>query len=126
MGRMTTLRPRLVVRGAAEAIDYYRDVFGAEEIVRYTDPTGKIVHAELAVGSSRLTLKDEDATDRAPDSRSGSPVLLMLDVEGVDAVAERMVAGGGTVIFPIGDSEAGRGGRVRDPFGHSWMISEPT
>ena len=119
------LRPRLVVAGAARAIDYYTEVFGATEVARHADPDGKIVHAELAIRGSRLTLKDEDATDRAPTSAGASPVLLMLEVDDVDAVAERMVAGGATVIFPVGDAGYGRGGRLADPFGHVWMISEP-
>ena len=105
------LRPRLVVIGAAKAIDYYAHVFGAEEIARHADPSGKIVHAELAIGEARMTLKDEDATDLAPPSVGGSPVLMMLDVEDADAVAGRMVAGGGTILSPVGDSGAGRGGR---------------
>jgi PhnB protein len=118
------LRPRLVVDGAAQAIDYYKEVFGAEEIARYDEPSGKIVHAELGIGDSRLTLKDADDTDRAPASLGGSPVLLMLHVDDVDAVGEKMVAAGGKVIFPIQDSEVGRGGRIQDPFGHAWMISQ--
>ena len=118
------LRPRLVVDDAAKAIDYYLNVFGADEIVRYGD-SGMIVHAELSVFGATMTLKDEDATDKAPTSAGGSsPTLLMLDVDDVDAVGERMVAAGGTVIFPIGDSEQGRGGRIEDPFGHVWMISQ--
>jgi uncharacterized glyoxalase superfamily protein PhnB/precorrin-6B methylase 2 len=124
MSNPGTLRPRLVVADAAKAIDYYIQVFGAEVVERYSDADGKVVHAELAIGTARLTLKDEDAADRAPTSAGGSSVLLMLDVDDVDAVAERMVAGGGTVVFPIDDSEDGRGGRITDPFGHRWMISQ--
>lgn len=124
-----TLRPRLVLANAAKAIGYYTHVFGAEEIERHADPSGKIVHAELAIGQARVTLKDEDATDRAPTpppqgSAPGSPVLLMLEVDDVDAVGERMVTAGGAVVFPIADSPYGRGGRIADPFGHVWMISQ--
>jgi 2,7-dihydroxy-5-methyl-1-naphthoate 7-O-methyltransferase len=119
-----TLMPRLVVAGAAAAIDCYARVFGARETGRYTGPDGQITHAELAIGDARLTLKDEDGTDRAPTSAGGSPVLLMLQVDDADAVAGRMVADGGAVVFPVGDSPHGRGGRVADPFGHIWMISE--
>jgi uncharacterized glyoxalase superfamily protein PhnB len=119
-----TLRPRLVVAGAARAIDYYGQVFGAEEIERHAGPDGAIVHAELAIGDATFTLKDEDATDRAPTTAGGAPVLLMLAVDDVDGVAERMLAAGGSVIFPVKDSEAGRGGRFADPFGHLWMISQ--
>lgn len=120
----SALRPRLVVDGAARAIEYYKQVFGAREIARYEDPTGKIVHAELAIGDARLTLKDEDDADRAPTSLGGSPVLLMLEADDVDDLGERMVAAGGEVVFAIADSEHGRGGRIKDPFGHAWMISQ--
>ncbi len=127
IGRMRSdsavLRPRLVVDGAASAIEYYREVFGAEELERFEDEAGKIVHAELAIGSGRLTLKDEDDVDPAPSTLGGSPVLLSLTVDDVDALGERMVAAGGKVVFPIGDHEGGRGGRILDPFGHAWMIS---
>ena len=118
------LKPRLVVDGAARAIRFYEDVFGAEELERYEDPSGKIVHAELAIGASRLTLKDQDGVDPAPTSLGGSPVLLMLSVDDVDALGERMVAAGGKVVFPVGEHEDGRGGRILDPFGHAWMISQ--
>jgi len=123
---MVTLRPRLVVDGAAAAIEYWKQAFGAEEIERYADSGGAIVHAELAIGDARFATKDEDDSDRAPTSRGGgTSVLLMLAVDDVDALAERMVALGGTVIFPIADAEeGGRGGRIRDPFGHQWMISQ--
>jgi PhnB protein len=118
------LKPRLVVAGASHAIQFYVEVFGAEEVERYEDPSGKIVHAELAIGASRLTLKDEDGVDPAPTTLGGSPVLLSLVVDDVDALAELMVTAGGKVIFEIGDHEGGRGGRILDPFGHAWMISQ--
>jgi PhnB protein len=124
MANANVLRPRLVVAGADQAIEYYRRVFDAEELTRFADPGGKVVHAELAVGDASFTLKDEDDADAAPTSADGYPVLLMLEVDDVDAVAARMIEGGGSVIFPIADSEYGRGGRIRDPFGHSWMLSE--
>lgn len=119
------LRPRLVVSDAAAAIEYWKEALGAEEIERYAAPGGAIVHAELAIGDARFTTKDEDDADRAPTSLGGTSVLLMLTVDDVDALGERMVAAGGTVRFPIADAEeGGRGGRIRDPFGHEWMISQ--
>jgi len=118
------VRPRLVIDGAARAIEYYREVFDAEELARFEDPAGKIVHAELALGGSRVTLKDEDGVDRAPATLGGSPVLLSLTVDDVDALGERMVAAGGKVVFEIGDHEDGRGGRILDPFGHAWIIHQ--
>jgi uncharacterized glyoxalase superfamily protein PhnB len=119
-----TVTPRLVVAGAASAIEWYASVLDAEVGERYEDPAGKVVHAELTIGGSRVTLKDADGTDPGPRSLGGSPVLLMLDSDDVDALGERMVEAGGEVIFPIGDHEDGRGGRIRDPFGHAWMISQ--
>lgn len=119
-----SVKPRLVVDGAARAIEWYVSVLGARELERYEDPSGKVVHAELEIGGSRLTLKDADGTDPAPPALGGTPVLLMLDVDDVDALAERMVEAGGEVVFPIADWEHGRGGRIRDPFGHAWMISQ--
>jgi PhnB protein len=116
------LRPRLVVDGASRAIDWYRDVLGAEEIERFEDPSGKIVHAELAIGASRFTLKDADEFDSSPTTLGGSPVLLSLSVDDVDSLGERMVAAGGRVVFEIADHEDGRGGRIVDPFGHAWII----
>lgn len=119
-----TLKPRLVVADAAKAIDCYRDVFGAEEVARYNGDDGSIVHAELRLRDAAWTLKDEDDTDQAPTSDGRAPVLLTLEVDDADAVAERMVAAGGAVVFPVDDHGYGRMGRVRDPFGHIWMISE--
>jgi 2,7-dihydroxy-5-methyl-1-naphthoate 7-O-methyltransferase len=124
MSESVTLMPRLAVAGAAAAIDCYARVFGATEAERYTGPEGQIVHAELAIGDARLTVKDEDDTDPAPTSAGGSPVLLMLRVDDPDAVAERMAASGGAIVFPVSDSPHGRGGRIADPFGHIWMITQ--
>jgi uncharacterized glyoxalase superfamily protein PhnB len=119
------LRPRLVVEGAARAIEFYTQALGVTEHARYTGPDGRIVHAELAAGTAAFTLKDEDGTDPAPARAGGCPVLLMIEVSDPDEVAKRMVAAGATVIFPVTGSEHGRGGRLADPFGHIWMISQP-
>jgi uncharacterized glyoxalase superfamily protein PhnB len=120
-----TLAPRLVVAGAARAIDYYKEVFAAKEIVRYAGPDGKIVHAEIAIGDARIALKDDDATDRGPAPGSPYPVLLMASVADVDAVAKKMVAAGAQVVFPVEDRpEEGRGGRLADPFGHVWVLHQ--
>ena len=122
---MATLRPRLVVADAAAAIEYWTQVLGAREVERYAAPDGSIVHAELVIGDSRIATKDEDDADRAPTSLGGTPVLLMLEVDDVNALGERMVGAGGTVVYPIADAEGeSRGGRIRDPFGHEWMISQ--
>jgi uncharacterized glyoxalase superfamily protein PhnB len=129
MGLMTQthvsrLAPRLVVSGAEAAIEFYTSAMGAEEVARHTHD-GKIVHAELRFGDATLTLKDEDDVDPAPTSLGGTPVIINIDVDDADAVAEAMTRAGARVIYPIDDwSEYGRerGGRLADPFGHVWMI----
>ena len=122
---ITGLYPRLVVSDGPRAIDYYRAALGAEEIERYTDPDGKIVHAMLRLGGAVIAVKDADAGDPAPASLGGSPVIMALDVSDADAVAEAMLRGGATVVYPVADQHYGqRGGRLADPFGHLWMISE--
>ncbi|MFF9804610.1 VOC family protein [Streptomyces coeruleorubidus] len=121
----TRLYARLVVRDGPRAIDFYRTAFGAEEIERYTDPDGKIVHAILRLGGAVIAVKDADESDPAPDSLGGSPVIMALDVSDADAVAEAMLWGGASVVYPVADQHYGqRGGRLADPFGHLWMISQ--
>jgi uncharacterized glyoxalase superfamily protein PhnB len=122
---VTRLYPRLVVSDATRAIDFYRGALGAEEIERYTGPGGRIVHALLRLGGAVLAVKDADEGDSAPPSLGGTPVIMALDVTDADAVAEAMVRAGATVVYPVADQHYGqRGGRLADPFGHLWMISQ--
>jgi uncharacterized glyoxalase superfamily protein PhnB len=117
--------PRLVVSDAARAIEFYAEAFGAKEVERYTDPSGKIVHAEVRIGELRLTLKDEDDGDPSPTTLGGSAVLLSLEVDDADALGAAMLAAGATVVYPIADQPYGsRGGRLADPFGHLWMVDQ--
>jgi PhnB protein len=117
--------PRLVVSDGPRAVDFYVAALGATEIARYTSPDGKIVHAELQIGPATIAVKDADEFDPAPSTLGGSPVIIALYVEDADAVADAMLAAGATVVFPIHDADYGeRGGRLADPFGHLWMISQ--
>jgi PhnB protein len=117
--------PRLVVSDGARALDFYVSALRATETARYTSPEGKIVHAELQIGPATIAVKDADEFDPAPPTLGGSPVIIALYVDDADAVAESMLAAGATVVFPIHDAEYGeRGGRLADPFGHLWMISQ--
>ena len=118
------LEPRLVVDNAAHAIEFYKAVFNAEEVSRFADESGRVGHAQLSIAGATFNLKDEGDGDPSATSLGGTPVLLCLTVPDVDAVAELMVAGGATVVYPIDDGPLGRGGRLRDPFGHVWMISQ--
>ncbi|MFF8935878.1 VOC family protein [Streptomyces paradoxus] len=122
---VTRLYARLVVPDGPRAIDFYRAALGAEEIERYTGPDGRIVHALLRLGDAVVAVKDADEADPAPASLGGSPVIMALDVSDADAVAEAMLRGGATVVYPVADQHYGqRGGRLADPFGHLWMISQ--
>jgi uncharacterized glyoxalase superfamily protein PhnB len=122
------LIPSLAVRDAAGAIEFYRRAFDAEEISRMTLPNGAIAHAEVAIGGSRLALKDEEDAygDLGPQSLGGTTVRLLLQVDDVDAVVERAVAAGATVVIPVDDRPYGnRDGRLQDPFGHYWIVFTP-
>lgn len=125
MSNEITVLPRLVVAGADAAIDFYQRAFGAELTARHTAPDGSVVNAELMIGQSRVTLKDEDGTDCSVTTLGGSPVLFLLVVPDADAVADAAVAAGARVIFPVADMPYGyRQGRVEDPFGLQWMVSQ--
>jgi PhnB protein len=119
----TSLHPRLIVKDGAAAVEFYVRAFGAEEVERHNGPDGKIVHAELRFGDVVLTLKDEEpgTPDLAPPA-SGSPVILTLNTPDADAVADAMERNGAETIYPVADHPYGRMGRMRDPFGHVWML----
>jgi len=120
-----SLTPYLVVGDATKAIEFYKEAFGAEEVMRMAEPSGKVGHAELRIGDSMVMLADEhpEVDARSPESIGGSPVSLVLYVEDVDAVYERAVKAGGTAERPIKNEFYGdRAGLVRDPFGHGWHI----
>lgn len=121
-----TLTPYIAVRGAARAIEFYREAFGAQEMYRLVDLDGRIGHAELRIGTSTLMLADESPGfgALAPASIGGSPVRLHLQVENVDAVMRRAVAAGATELRPVKDEFYGeRSGMLADPFGYQWFIS---
>jgi uncharacterized glyoxalase superfamily protein PhnB len=119
------LYPRLVVSDGAAAIDFYKRTLGAKETARYTDPSGKIVHAALTIGPATVAIKDEDGGDPAPTSLGGTPVIIALYVDDADAVAAAMTGAGATVVYPVSDQPyGGRGGRLADPYGHLWMIAQ--
>ncbi len=119
--------PYLAVRSAASAIDFYTKVFGAVEAYRLTDPsTGRIGHAELQIGESKIMLSDEwpDFGALSPETVGGSPVSFHLSVDNVDQMVQRAVDAGAILIRPVADEFFGeRRGMVTDPFGFSWHIS---
>ena len=121
--------PRLVINGAADAIEFYKKAFGASELARMTMPNGKIGHAEIEIGSSRLMLVDEQPEyghlgGRSPQSLGDSTAIMCLYVDDVDAVADRAVAAGGVLLAPVSNQFYGdRSTRMRDPFGHLWILA---
>lgn len=121
-----TATPYLIVKGAAEAIEFYKKVFGATELMRVPGPGGAVMHAEIKIGDSIIMLADEfpqmDAL--SPKTIGGSPVGLMLYLPNVDEVFARMIAAGAKELRPLQNQFYGdRSGTVEDPFGHKWTIS---
>jgi PhnB protein len=121
-----TVTPYLIVRGAARALDFYRKAFNASELFRMPDPAGKIGHAEIQIGNSRVMLADEfpEMGAKSPESVGGSSVGLCLYVEDADALFAQAIAAGAKEERPLKDQFYGdRSGTLRDPFGHQWTIA---
>jgi PhnB protein len=120
-----SVTPYLIIKNAAEAIEFYKKAFGATELFRIDQPDGKIGHAEIKIGDSPIMLSDEfpEMGHRGPQSLGGSPVSLMLYVEDVDAVVNRATTAGAKLDRPVEDKFYGdRAGSLTDPFGHIWHI----
>src|SRR5437867_4036116 len=119
--------PYLCVKGAADAIEFYKKAFGATELTRMADPkSGKVGHAEIQIGDSRVMLADEypEMGFLSPKSIGGTPVMMHLYVEDVDATFPKAVAAGAKVTREVADQFYGdRGGQVEDPFGHKWYVA---
>lgn len=128
-GRTPNIRPRLIVQDVDTAVAYYERHLGAAPGARYAEPSGLVVHAEVRIGDSTIALAQAYDEYRlySPESTPSSPVLLTLTVADASAVGAAMVEGGATVIVTIEDRPWGkREGRIRDPFGHLWVISQDT
>jgi len=121
-----TLTPYLVVQGAAAALDFYARAFGATELVRMADPSGKVGHAEMRIGDSPFMLADEhpEVDAVAPPATGGRYATFLIYVPDVDAVFERAIAAGATEVRPIRLQFYGdRSGKLRDPYGHEWTLA---
>ena len=122
---MHTVTPHLVCAGAADAIEFYKEAFGALEVARLPGPDGKIMHAMIRVGDSAIMLVDEAPQwgMMGPKALKGSPVTIHLYVENADAFVARAVKAGAAVTMPLADMFWGdRYGKLKDPFGHDWSI----
>jgi PhnB protein len=121
-----SVTPYLIVTGAASAIEFYKHAFGAKELMRIPHPDGRVGHAELQIGDSRIMLADEfpEMGARSPMTLGGTPVGIQLYVDDVDAVTRRALAAGAKTLRPVKDQFYGdRSGTLSDPFGHQWTIS---
>jgi len=120
-----TLTPHLVVKGASEAIEFYRKAFGAREIGRMTGPDGKtIMHADLVIGDSHLFLIDAGLGCPGAQAEGEFKASIHLYTEDVDALFNQAVAAGAQVRMPVADMFWGdRYGAVTDPFGQQWSFA---
>jgi PhnB protein len=127
---LTTITPRLVVRQAASAIDFYREAFAAQEVgERFLGAEGEVIHAELRIGNSIVMItedSDPDAPAKSPAAVGGAVTAILATYwPDVRAAWKRAVDAGAEVIYPLTDQFYGeRGGRLRDPFGQQWMLSQ--
>lgn len=121
-----TATPYMIVKGAARAIEFYQKAFGATEILRMAGPDGKVGHAEIQIGNSRIMLADEEPMRdaRSPETIGGTPMFLMLYVPDVDAMFKQALAAGGKQLMPPTNQFYGdRSGMLADPFGHKWCLA---
>ena len=123
-----TVTPQLTLDNAAEAIEWYRRALGAEEKGRFEGPDGKIMHAELRIGNSRVMLHDAMMGGKGPKALGGSPASLWIYVEDCDALFNRAIAAGGELLpGPMGQMQdqfwGDRCGMFKDPHGSSWTIA---
>lgn len=123
---MHSISPHLVCANAIAAIDFYVKAFNAVEMVKLVAPNGQLVHAGLKIGDSMLMLAEEcpEWGSVGPLALKGSPVVVHLMVEDVDATVAQAVAAGATITMPVADMFWGdRYGQLVDPFGHRWSVA---
>jgi PhnB protein len=120
------LTPYLRIKGAAEAIEFYRKAFGAREVFRLAEPNGRIGHAELEIGDSRLMISDEypEAGLYGPHSSEEAPMVIHLYVEDVDATTRQASGAGARIVKEVRDEFYGdRTCKMVDPYGHYWFVA---
>jgi PhnB protein len=123
-----TVTPHLIFDNAAQAIDWYKKALGAEEKSRAVAPDGKIMHAELQIGNSRIMLNDAMGGGKSAKAFGGSPIALWVYVQDCDALFNRAVGAGGQVApGPMGQMAdqfwGDRSGTFTDPYGFQWTIA---
>src|SRR6187549_84723 len=116
-----TVTAHLILDEAASTIDWYKTALGAEELSRSLGPDGKIMHAEIKIGDSKVMLNDAMMGMKGPQGMGGSPASLWLFVQDSDALYKRAVDAGATVKMPLADQFWGdRAGSLTDPAGYTW------
>ena len=119
-----TITPQLTLDNAAQTIDWYVKALGAEELSRSVGPDGKIMHAEIRIGNSRVMVNDVMMGGKGPQAMGGSPAALWVYVEDCDGLYNRAVKSGAKVQMEMADQFWGdRAGSVADPAGYSWWIA---
>ena len=131
MDRQDQFIPHLVVNDGMAALEFYREVFGAEEGDIMLEPNGKrLMHGEIVLDGHKLFISDEfsekeGGTCKMPQTLGGTCVRITLQTDDADAVVERAVAGGARVLMPVADMFWGaRYGKIIDPYGHEWGINQ--
>jgi PhnB protein len=121
----STIAPMLSVRKGAQAIEFYKAAFGAEELFRIDSADGAVV-ARLVVGGGEFWIADESPEHQnfSPATLGGGSVRMVMTVEDPDGMFERAVTAGATVVWPVSDQHGWRLGRIADPFGHHWEIGK--
>jgi len=123
-----TVQAHLTMHDTKAAIAFYVRAFGAEELFRLVEPSGRVGHAEIRIGDTILMLNDEypDFGARSPAATGGSPVAFRVVVADADKAVDRAVAAGATVVRPVQDQFYGdRSGMVACPFGYRWSLATP-
>jgi PhnB protein len=118
--------PYLIIKGAANAIEFYKKAFGATEIMRIPAPGGTVGHAEIKIGNAIIMLADEfpEMNCKSPEAYGGSPVSMMIYVPDVDKFVKRAVDAGAKLVRPVENKFYGdRSGSLEDPFGHQWHFA---
>jgi PhnB protein len=121
-----SVTPYLIVKGAARAIEFYKQAFGATEVMRMEGPDGSVGHAEIKIGDSPVMLADEypDMGYRSPQTLGGAGVSLLVYVDNVDDLFRQAIAAGGKELRAVQDQFYGdRMGTLEDPFGHVWSLA---
>jgi len=120
-----SLTPYLIIDGAAKALEYYKQAFGATELFRM-EHEGKIGHAEMKIGDSPFMLADANPQmgHKSPKALDGTPVSLMIYVDDCDTIFKQALDAGGVEVRPMQDQFYGdRSGMLTDPFGHVWNVA---